>query len=101
MIDVYQGAKPQPIGSIVSSVTWDFQAMTTTMRTDFLGLDAVSAFDVPNMSGPRALGREVREMRNDIRELQQHTGNFPVRRGSGGGGGNGGSANWFYTRGSA
>jgi hypothetical protein len=98
--DVYVSGDSDAAGSVVSSITWDFQAGTTNLQTGFINID-VNAFDIPNMSDARAVGREIREIRRDVWELQRHTGNLSVRSGSGGGGSSSSlaDANWLYTRG--
>ena len=68
-----------PIGTIVTSKTWDFGARTTSFSTNYWELDFARIVDFPGMSGPAALGRRIRNQQEQITDLKQQVGGLSLR----------------------
>lgn len=67
------------VGTVVTSKAWDFRNHTTTLRTAYSELDFRRMVEVPGMSDLAALGRTVRRMASQVRDIQTHVGGLPAR----------------------
>lgn len=69
----------EPIGTVLSSVAFDFINRTTTIMTGYAELDLQTLLDIPGMSDFRSVGRAFNRQQAQIRQLTDRLSNMPVR----------------------
>ncbi len=67
------------VGTVVTSVRWDFAASTTSYETAYREIDLQRVVEFPGLSDVRSVARTIRTHSREIRALQQRTSNLPTR----------------------
>lgn len=67
------------IGTVLSSIDYDFVARTTTIRTGYAELDLQAMLDIPGMSDFRSVGRAFNRQQAQIKQVTDRLANMPVR----------------------
>lgn len=69
----------EPVGTIVTSRSWDFRGARTTINTGYYNLDFAVILDIPGMSDFRSVGRAFNRQQQEISELKRSLGEIPRR----------------------
>ena len=75
----------EPVNTVLTSRTWDFQRQSTTIETGYADLDVKAMMDIPGMSDFRSVGRAFNRLQGWVAGLAQKMGNLPTRLTVGGG----------------
>ncbi len=67
------------IGTVLSSIDYDFVGRTTTIRTGYAELDLQAMLDIPGMSDFRSVGRAFNRQQAQIKQMTDRMANLPVR----------------------
>jgi hypothetical protein len=67
------------IGTVLSSIDYDFVGRTTTIRTGYAELDLQAMLDIPGMSDFRSVGRAFNRQQAQLRQITDRLANMPVR----------------------
>lgn len=79
----------EPVGTVVSSIQYDFIGGKTAIQTGHAELDLAAVLDIPGMSDFRSVGRAFNRMQSEIKGIVDRLGFLPVRNAAiadGGGG---------------
>ena len=70
------------VGTIVTSISWDFKSKspTTTVETSYWELDAAKIVEVPGIGSTRDLSKAVRVLERNLAEIKKQVHNFDDRR---------------------
>lgn len=75
------------VNTAVTSVQFDFRAISTTIQTNYGELDFAVLLDIPGLSDFRAVGRQFNKLAAKTDAIARSLNNLPTRTQSGGGGG--------------
>lgn len=80
IVSAVSGTQEEPVGTVVSEKTWDFERQSTRIKTDYAEIDIGATLDIPGMSDFRSVGRQFAKQKAEIKSLRKHVGNFDVRK---------------------
>lgn len=78
IVSATHGNQAEPVGTVLSSITWDFQQGTTTIQTGWFELDFGRGGD-PGMDDPKTVRNDLDQLKEAARKQTEHTQNLPVR----------------------
>jgi hypothetical protein len=67
------------INTVITAITWDFQAITTHVMTGYGELDAAIVLDIPGMSDFASVGRAFNRLTADMQQTKSQVGSIPNR----------------------
>ena len=71
----------EPVGTVVSQRTWNFESKTSKVETAFFEMDmaSMSQMESPDIPDIKAASKVIQNNIKEIKDLRRYAGNLPVR----------------------